>query len=223
MEAAPSRAAAAKAAIWAVASVPERRPPSCPPPRMRGGSFSPLRMYSAPTPLGAWILWPLTDSRSTPSSLGVKGTFKKPWTASQWSRARQPAALMARAASFTGRTVPSSLFTSIMDTSTVSGRRAAASCSGATRPALSGLRYVTSYPWRSSSLQVSSTAACSMAVVIMCFPRRRFSSSAPRMAQLSLSEPQDVKKTSSGRQPRAPARSARQSFIRSAACFPRAY
>ena len=39
--AAPARTAAAKAAIWAVASVPERRPSSWPPPRIRGGSFSP--------------------------------------------------------------------------------------------------------------------------------------------------------------------------------------
>ena len=69
----------------------------------------------------------------------------------------------------------------------------------------------------------SSTAACSMAVVRMCFPARRFKCKAPKMAQLSLSEPQEVKKTSPASQPRAPARSARQLFIRSAACFPRAY
>lgn len=81
--AAPARTAAAKAAIWAVASVPERRPSSCPPPRIRGGSFSPRRMYKAPIPLGAWILCPLTVSRSTPSSAGVKGIFKKPCTPSQ--------------------------------------------------------------------------------------------------------------------------------------------
>ena len=83
----PASTAAAKAAIWAVASVPERRPFSWPPPRISGGNLRPLRMYRAPTPLGAWILWPLTASRSTPSSLGVKGTFKNPWTASQWKRA----------------------------------------------------------------------------------------------------------------------------------------
>ena len=85
--AAPASTAAAKAAIWAVASVPERRPFSWPPPRIMGGNFRPPRMYRAPTPLGAWILCPLTVSRSTPSSLGVKGTFRKPWTASQWTRA----------------------------------------------------------------------------------------------------------------------------------------
>ena len=97
-------------------------------------------MYMHPMPLGAWILWPLTVSRSTPSSFTVKGTFKKPWTASQWSRAGQPEALMALAAWATGRMVPSSLFTSIMDTSTVSSRRAAATWSGWMFPVRSGWR-----------------------------------------------------------------------------------
>ena len=140
LEEAPSRAAAAKAAIWLVASVPERSPPSCPPPRIRGGSFSPFRTYSAPTPLGAWTLCPLMDSRSTPSPLGVKGIFKNPWTASQWSRAGQPVRRMAAAASRTGRMVPSSLFTSIMDTRTVSGRRAPSTWAGSRTPWRPGWR-----------------------------------------------------------------------------------
>ncbi len=93
----------------------------------------------------------------------------------------------------TGSMVPVSLFTSIMDTRTVSGRRAAASCSTPIRPALSGLRYVTSYPCRSRSLHVSSTAACSTAVVTICFPFLRPSSTPRRRAQLSLSVPQEVK------------------------------
>ena len=129
----------------------------------------------------------------------------------------------ALAQSGTGRIAPVSLFTSIMDTRAVSGRRAAASCSGATRPALSGLRYVTSYPWRSSSLQVSSTAACSMAVVTMCFPRRRFSSTPRRTAQLSPSVPQEVKNSSEGEQPNASATASRCSFTRRADSRPNSY
>ena len=58
---------------------------------------------------------------------------------------------------------------------------------------------------------------------MMCLPFRRFISSAPRMAQLSLSEPQEVKHSSSGPQPRALASSPRQPFTRSAACLPRTY
>ena len=123
--------------------------------------------------------------------------------------------------SATGRITPVSLFTSIMDTRAVSGRRAAASCPAPMRPARSGFKYVTSYPCRSRSLQVSSTAACSIAVVTMCFPRRRFSSIPRRSAQLSLSVPQEVKNNSAGEQPTAAATVSRPSFTRWAAC--RAY
>ena len=128
---------------------------------------------------------------------------------------------MARAASATGWMVPSSLFTSIMDTSTVSGRRAAVRSSMEIWPVLSGLSQVTSYPSRSRALQGSSTAACSKAVVMICFPFRLPSSTAPRMAQLSPSVPQEVKKISSGAQPRAAATWPRCSFSRLAASRPR--
>ena len=69
----------------------------------------------------------------------------------------------------------------------------------------------------------SSTAACSMAVVTMCFPFRLPCSTAARMAQLSPSVPQEVKTTSSLRQPRAAATTARSRSRRSAAALPRAY
>ena len=78
--------AAAKAAIWAVASVPERRPSSCPPPVSSGRRRTPFFTYSAPIPLGAPILWPLTATRSAPSRARGPGTFKKPCTPSQWNR-----------------------------------------------------------------------------------------------------------------------------------------
>ena len=91
-------------------------------------------------PLGAPILWPLRVSRSTPSPSGVKGTFKKPWTASVWTRAGHPERRTASAASRTGRRVPSSLFTSIMETSTVSGRRAPSTWAGEMCPFRSGRR-----------------------------------------------------------------------------------
>ena len=51
---------------------------------------------------------------------------------------------MASPASRTGSRVPSSLFTSIMDTSTVSGRRASSTAWGEMRPSRSGRSQVTS-------------------------------------------------------------------------------
>ena len=57
----------------------------------------------------------------------------------------------------------------------------------------------------------------------MCFPVCRPSSTAPWMAQLSPSLPQEVKKSSSGLQPRAAASWARCAFTCSAARVPRAY
>ena len=58
---------------------------------------------------------------------------------------------------------------------------------------------------------------------MMCFPVRRPSSTAPWMAQLSPSVPQEVKKSSSGRHPRPAAAWARWRFTASAAWLPRAY
>ena len=141
-----ARQAAAKAAIWAVGSVPERSPPSCPPPGSRGFHLEirSFLIYRAPMPLGARTLWPLMVTRSAPRPRGVKGTFKKPCTASVWSKAGHWVRRMASAAAFTGWMVPSSLFTSITDTSTVSGRRAAESSSGSMCPVRSGRSRVTS-------------------------------------------------------------------------------
>ena len=63
----------------------------------------------------------------------------------------------------------------------------------------------------------SSTAECSMAVVMICFPFRFPSSTAARMDQLSPSVPQEVKTSSSGRQPSLSATAARQAFTPAAA------
>ena len=46
--------------------VPERRPRSCPPPWMNGAGSAPLRIHSAPMPLGPWILCAETATRSGP-------------------------------------------------------------------------------------------------------------------------------------------------------------
>ena len=53
-----SSAAAAKAAIMGVFSVPERNPSSCPPPKSSGFTLAPDATYSAPIPLGSVDLVP---------------------------------------------------------------------------------------------------------------------------------------------------------------------
>ena len=216
--------ARAKPAIWAVASVPDRRPPSWPPPGSRGRRFRRAgAVYRAPAPLGPPILWADRLIRSTPQPTGSQGTFRKPCTASQCSRARLFFSRSRRATSCTGKMQPVSLFTSIMLTSTVSSRRAWATCSTVTWPVLSGARYVTSYPCCCSSLHCSSTALCSTAVVMMCRPVWRPCHTAAEMAQLSDSVPQEVKCRFSGRHPRAPATTARPSSTRALASRPRGY
>ena len=64
------RAAAPSPTIPATFSEPDRNPLSCPPPMSSGSN---LRwawrvQINAPTPPGPQILWPLTETRSTPSS-----------------------------------------------------------------------------------------------------------------------------------------------------------
>ena len=91
-------------------------------------------MYSAPMPLGPPILWAETVMRSAPRALAEKGIFKKPWTASVWSRVWGFFAERPRAMSPMGKTFPSSLFTSITETSAVSGRTADRTSSAVMEP-----------------------------------------------------------------------------------------
>ena len=107
--------------------------------------------------------------------------------------------------------------------STVSSRRASKTCRAVMRPRLSGLRKVTSYPSRARARRGSRTALCSTAVEMICLPARRPCHRAARMAQLSLSVPQEVKTRDSALQPSAAATTARQSATSRAACSPRGY
>ena len=102
-------------------------------------------------------------------------------------------------------TPPVSLFTSIRETSTVSSRKASSTDSAETEPSFSGRSLVTSKPRASSSSRLLRTASCSTGELITCLPRRLPASAPPRTAQLSLSEPQEVKTSSCGAQPIASA------------------
>ena len=138
------RTASPKAAICGIGSVPERSPSSCPPPRMCAGSFSPCRIYSAPMPLGAWTLWPLTDIMSAPSVLAENGSFIKPCTASVCNSTLDFAARSVWAMPAMSVTAPVSLLTIMSVTSAVSSRSAARTASADIAPVLSGERSVIS-------------------------------------------------------------------------------
>ena len=150
-------------------------------------------------------MWPLMLIRSAPSEAARNGTFRKACTASVCSRALLPASFIARAAAEISVTDPVSLFTSMRETRTVSGRRADRSESMLTEPEGSGLRRVISNPLRSSSSSDFLTASCSASELITCRPFLRMLSVPAITAQLSLSVPQEVNTSSDCPQPRAEA------------------
>ena len=78
--------------------------------------------------------------RSAPSVRARNGTLKKPCTASVWNRAFGQTRCVSRAMRSMGMTAPDSLFTIMMLTRIVSGRRAACRASRLTRPSASGCR-----------------------------------------------------------------------------------
>ena len=118
--------------IEATFSVPARRPRSCSPPSIRLGSTTPFLRYMAPTPLGAWSLWPERESMSICWAATSMGTLPTAWTASVWNqtpRSRQIAPI-----SGIGWMVPISLLAYMIETMAVSGRMASATCWGEISP-----------------------------------------------------------------------------------------
>ena len=94
--------------------------------------------------------------------------------------------------------IPVSLFACITETSKVSGRNAAATDSGVTNPPGVTGKQVTSKPSRSKTCMGSSTALCSIPVVMTCrLPDSRPNSRSPKIARLLLSVAPLVKITSS--------------------------
>ena len=69
---------------------PPRRPSSCPPPVMEGGTTSPARTNVAPTPMGPPILCADTASASHPKSSRLSGIFPAACTPSQKQTAMRP-------------------------------------------------------------------------------------------------------------------------------------
>ncbi len=205
-------------------SVPERWPRSCPPPSISGERRTRTgrrRTYSAPTPLGPYILWAESEARSTPSASTSKGIRPTDWAASQWKRT--PAARVMRASSSMGWTTPVSLLACITETSTVSGRSAARSRSGSSRPSRSTSRSVTSKPSRSSARSESSTALCSVRQETRWRPLARWNRATPFSARLSDSVAPLVKTSSRAVAPTSRATSARAPSTASSARQPKAW
>src|SRR5271157_494529 len=169
-------------------SVPERKPDSWPPPSICAASATRgarRRRYSAPIPLGPYILCALSDIRSMWSASTSMGILPNACAASQWKKTprwRQMAPI-----SRTACTTPISLLAYITLTSTVSGRMASPTPAGSSRPSLSGARTVAWQPCFSRWRMVSSTAGCSVAMVTTWLPLARHASTTPLIARLSLS------------------------------------
>ena len=204
------------AATPTVFSVPLRRPCWWPQPNRSGGSSTPSRTKRAPTPFGAWNLWPERLSRSQGTSPTSIGSLPMTATASQWKRT--PRRLQRDAISRTGWQTPVSLLAHMTDTRKVSSRRASSTSRSCTAPSSPGCTRVRSKPWRSSSRAALSTDLCSTALTTRC-PARRSRAEAKR-AQLFDSVPPPVKKISRGAAPRAAASPARASSTMRPALWP---
>ena len=165
-------------------------------------------------PFGPQILWPLTLIRSTRGCRSAASAFPNPCAASTCRKASDPESRSAIPA--IGCWTPVSLLTCITETSSVSGRTAAATRSASTRPPGSGSTRVSSKPRAASTRNGSSTAWCSIVVPTRCVrPSARPKASRPSSARLFDSVAPLVKITSLRRTPATRATCAR---ARSTAC-----
>ena len=114
-----ARSAAANPTAPATLLVPDRIPRSCPPPSIRGTSETSPRTTSAPAPFGPPSLWAETEIRSASAASAATSTHAAACTASVCTTACGARARTMRTTSASGWTVPTSLFTSITETTTV--------------------------------------------------------------------------------------------------------
>ena len=144
-------------------SVPGRSPRSCPAPSTNGASGVPRRTYSAPTPFGAYSLWPATESRSTPSFAHVDRDLAD---GLRGVGVDDRAALRARGRNLRDRLQHPGLVVRVHDRHE---RRACADRRARVvpraRPSESTPRRVTRQPCRSSQAQGAAVAGCSTTVV----------------------------------------------------------
>jgi hypothetical protein len=163
----------------------------------------------------------VSERKSTPSCSTSSGSLPAACEASVCSNT--PLARQVFAMAAMSQVTPISLFASISDTSSVSGRSAARTASGSTRPVTSGSTSVTAKASFSSCLQVSSTDLCSVRELTM-WPRswlaRRAACATPSSARLLASVAPEVKMISRGAAPISAATCARAASTRSNAARP---
>ncbi len=131
--ASPSSQALAKAAICAVGSVPLQAI-LLPAAQNEGLQLQAVSMYMAPIPFGGVNLMSADGQQVNPQALGRKGHLQKGLHRVAVEQRRCAGAPDDPDCLPTGSTLPSSLFTSIMDTRTVSGRSARSSSARSTVP-----------------------------------------------------------------------------------------
>ena len=170
-----------------VFSVPERRLFSCPPPICLGAKRTPFFTTSAPIPLGAWILWPLSVYIS--ACFIENGTRRKPCTPSTCRSARPAIKRWRRS---TSRIAPVSLLTCMQLTSDAPSSSALSISSQRSSPVSVTPTTRTSCPCARSASNDSRTDGCSTAeTATTCGPR--ILATEPRMARLFASVPPEVK------------------------------
>ena len=155
-------------------------------------------MNKAPTPLGAWNLWPQRDKRLALNwRMFSNGSFPNHWTASVWNKTSR--SIQMEPSSATGWMAPVSLFAAITETRIVSFRMASAKSFGSTNPSTSTGSVVSSKPSLFTRYsKVWRTAWCSTAEVMRWRPLAFNNRAEPHMAKLLLSVPPLVKTTSLG-------------------------
>ena len=127
-----------KPTIPATFSVPARLDRSWLPPNIKFSISVPDFMYNAPIPLGAWTLWPETESKSTFKSFTSIFISDKAWTASVWKTIFGFFFLTKLQIFFISWIVPTSLLTYITDTKKVSSLIASVTSFASIKPSLSG-------------------------------------------------------------------------------------
>ena len=192
-----SSAATASPTANATFSVPGRRPRSCEPPWKSGSNGVPRRMYIAPMPLGAPILWPLSDSRSMGSTVASMTSLPNACTASVCINA--PTLRACAPIAGTSCTTPLSLLIHITEQTATCASTSVVSDSGTIKPSVPIVSRRSSPPSRAIWCTTSSTALCSVGLVTTALrPCSRRMRHGPMIARLSPSVPPDVKTISSG-------------------------
>ncbi len=195
-----ARSEAAAATIAGMFSKPAARPDSRSSAAPWGAKRTPLRTASSPTPAGPPHLCALAASSDQ-----RPGTGAQPSDCAASTSSGTPASAQISAVSATGCSVPTSWLADCRQASAVSARRARPYSEGSTDPVLSTGTSVDDPPSAARAAAEWSTEECSTAERTRWRPTRRRPESAPATPECTARVPDEVKTSSSGRQPTASA------------------